>query len=146
MNSGYKLLLFFFLPKIQLSFPKTQKKKLFSQKLDLEKLDRKELKAVINKLHLQRDVIGRKVSDIILKNSQAYSQELQRISDLKLLLEDCHQLCSISRRSVLMSKLIFILPALNLVRKQVKKLYMVKLLKSIRAIKSFVIIWLLIFI
>jgi hypothetical protein len=104
----------------------------------LDKFDRNELKSIIVKLQLQRDVIGRKVSDIILKNSQAYSQELQRITDLKLLLEDSFQLCSISRRSILMSKLIYILPALNVVRKQVKKMYLIKLLKSIEAIKEFV--------
>jgi hypothetical protein len=83
-------------------------------------------------------VIGRKVSDAILKNSQSYSHELQRITDLKILLEDSYQLCSISRRSLLVSKLVFVLPSLKLIKKQLRKLHLISLLKNIQAVKSFV--------
>ena len=107
-------------------------------KLNLVKFDVAAVSATLARLEQQRDAIGRRVSEIILKNSQAYSQELQRISDLKLLVQDCHQLCGMSRRSILMSNLVSIKPALSLVRKQAKKLCLVKLLKIIQAVKHFV--------
>jgi syndetin len=76
------------------------------------------------------------VSNIILQNSQAYSVELQRISDFKHLLEDSYQICSIARRSLLMNELVFTMPVLKLIKNQMKRTHLVRLSKSIRTIKS----------
>lgn len=88
-------------------------------------------------MQIQRDIVGRKVSDIILQNSQAYSIELKRVSDFKLLLEDSHQICCISRRSLNMSEHLFIFPTVKLIKKQIKKLHLVNLFSAIKEIKAF---------
>ena len=110
----------------------------FVKKLNLDNFDKVQVKNTIIKLEIQRNIVGRKVSDAILKNSHSYSQELQRITDLKILLEDSFQLSTISRRSLLMTKLIFVMPSLKLIKKQTKKLHLVSFLKSIQAFKNFV--------
>jgi hypothetical protein len=95
------------------------------------------LKNTILKLEIQRDIVNRQVSDAILKNSPAFTAELTRITDLKLLLEDSHQLSCISRRSLLMSRILFVVPALKLIKKQNRKLNLLKLIDSEEAFKSF---------
>jgi hypothetical protein len=108
------------------------------KKLNLENFNKNQVRSTIIQLATQRDIIGRKVSDAILKNSQSYSQELQRITELKILLEDSFQLSTISRRSLLMTKIIFVLPALKLIKKQNRKRNLLSFLKSIQAFKNFV--------
>jgi hypothetical protein len=107
--------------------------------LDSLSKSKEEIERVVNRLQVQRDIVGRKVSDIILQNSQAYSVELKRVSDFKILLEDSHQICSIARRALSMSEFMFVLPSLKLVKKQVKKMHLVNLFNAISEIKSFVI-------
>jgi hypothetical protein len=100
-----------------------------------EPLDKNELKQKIKQLKSQLNVVGRRVSDIILQNSHAYSQELQRVSNFKLLLEDSYQICSIARRSLHMNELLFIAPTLKLIKKQANKLHRINLLNAIQGIR-----------
>ena len=90
------------------------------------------------KLQIEQDVVCRKVSDIILENSKAFSVELQRVSEFKYILEDSYQICSIARRSFYMAEYSFLMPSLKLVKKQVKKQNLIKLLTTILEIKYFV--------
>lgn len=103
-----------------------------------EPLHKQEIEATIKRLRIQLDVVGRKCSDIILQNSQAYSVELKRVSDFKCLLEDSYQICAIARRALSMSEFMFVLPSLKLVKKQIKKAHLVKLYSAVNEIKSFV--------
>lgn len=104
---------------------------------ELRKLtfDKTEIIAKIKQLRAQSNIVGCRVSDIILLNSAAYSQELQRVSDFKLLLEDSYQICSIARRSLFMNESIFIMPTLQLIKKQERKSKLIHLLNSIKGIK-----------
>lgn len=108
------------------------------KKLNLGDFNKNQVRSTIIQLATQREIIGRKVSDAILKNSQSYSQELQRITELKILLEDSYQLSTISRRSLLMTKIIFVLPSLKLIKKQNRKRNLLSFLKAIQAFKNFV--------
>jgi len=94
-----------------------------------------DLQAKLEKLKSYRDLVNKRVSDLILQNSRAYSQELQRVSDFKLLLEDSHQMCSIARRSLFMNETMFMLPTLKLIRKQMKKTHLINLFRSIQGIQ-----------
>lgn len=107
----------------------------------MENFNKNQVRTTIIQLATQRDIIGRKVSDAILKNSHSYSQELQRITELKILLEDSYQLSTISRRSLLMTKIIFVLPSLKLIKKQNRKRNLLSFLKAIQAFKNFVRIY-----
>ena len=89
------------------------------------------------KLQIEQDVVCRKVSDIILENSKAFSVELQRVSEFKFILEDSYQICSIARRSLFMSEYSFLMPTLKLVKKQMKKSNLIKLLNTVNEIKYF---------
>ena len=104
---------------------------------ELKKLtfDKTEIIAKIKQLRAQSNLVGCRVSDIILLNSAAYSQELQRVSDFKLLLEDSNQICSIARRSLFMNESIFTMPTLQLIKKQERKSNLIHLLNSIKGIK-----------
>jgi len=95
-----------------------------------------DLKLKIEKLKKHREHVNKRVSDLILQNSKAYSKELQRVSEFKLLLEDSYQMCSIARRSLLTNETMFLLPQLKLVRKQMKKQHLISLFKSILAIRQ----------
>lgn len=96
------------------------------------------IKTRAKKLHIERDVVGRKVSDIILENSRAFSVELQRISEFKFLLDDTYEVCTQARRSLHMSEYSFLLPSLKLVKRHVKKQNLVKMLNMMVEIKRFV--------
>ncbi len=96
---------------------------------------RPQIKSRIKQLQLQYEIITRRISDNILQNSQAYSNELQRVSDFKLLLEDSYQICSIARRSLFMNETVFTKPTLQLIKKQVQKTRLISLYKSIQGIK-----------
>ncbi len=96
------------------------------------------LKNKVKKLQIEHEVIGRKVSDIILENSKAFSVELQRVSEFKFILEDSFQICTIARRSLFMSEYVYLMPALKLVKKQLKKQKLISLLKTVYEIKYFV--------
>ena len=102
----------------------------------LDYTDKNEIRLKIKQLQTQSSEVGRRVSDIILQNSQAYSQELQRVSDFKLLLEDSYQICSIARRSLFMNESIFIGPTLRLINKQMKKSHLIHMFKSVQGIKQ----------
>lgn len=102
-------------------------------------LSKQDIESTVKRLRIQLDVVGRKCSDIILQNSQAYSVELKRVSDFKSLLEDSYQICAIARRALSMSEFMFVLPSIKLVKKQIKKSHLVKLYGAINEIKSFVI-------
>lgn len=91
--------------------------------------------ARIKELQTKCTLVSRRISDNILANSQAYSQELQRVSDFKLLLEDSYQICSIARRSLHMNETIFTKPTLQLIKKQVRKTHLINLFKSIQEVK-----------
>jgi hypothetical protein len=97
-----------------------------------------EIKNRTKKLQVEHEIVCRKVSDIILENSKSFSQELQRVSEFKFILEDSYQICSIARRSLFMSEHSFFLPSLKLVKKQIKKQNLIKLLNTILEIKKFV--------
>ncbi len=102
----------------------------------LSNLSKTLIKSRIKQLQLQYEIITRRISDNILQNSQAYSNELQRVSDFKLLLEDSYQICSIARRSLFMNQTIFTIPTLQLIKKQIRKTRLISLYKSIQDIKS----------
>ena len=103
------------------------------------RLNKEEIEKRVKHLRVQLDVVGRKCSDIILQNSQAYSVELKRVSDFKGLLEDSYQICAIARRALAMSEFMFVVPSLKLVKKQLKKSHLVQLYTAVTEIKSFVI-------
>jgi hypothetical protein len=98
-----------------------------------------EIKKNLKRLQIQNEIVCRKVSDVILQNSHAYSVELQRVSDFKTLLEDSAQICSISRRFLSMTQSVFIMSTLKLIKNNIKKTNLTNTLKSIEAIKELVI-------
>ncbi|RNA36788.1 syndetin isoform X1, partial [Brachionus plicatilis] len=105
--------------------------------LDYESPDVKiNVKNVIKKLQIQHEIVGRKLSDIILQNSQSYSKELKRVSDFKQVLEDSYQICRISRRSLSMCLNSYIYSQLRLLTRQSKKIQLIKLLETIEDIKG----------
>ncbi|CAF0856483.1 unnamed protein product [Brachionus calyciflorus] len=108
------------------------------KRLDFNNTDLKvQVKNLIKKLSVQHEIVGRKLSDIILQNRQAYSIELKRVSDFKHLLEDSHNMCCISRRSLEMSKNLYIHPRLKLIKKQIRKQQLIKLLIVLKEIRPF---------
>lgn len=94
------------------------------------------VKNVIKRLRVQHEIVGRKLSDIILQNSQSYSKELKRVSDFKQILEDSFQICRISRRSLELCLDSYIYSQLKLIAKQKKKIKLKKLLKIVRELKN----------
>ena len=106
------------------------------QKLDADSFTKIEIKKAIKRLQIQAEIVGRRVSDIILANSQAYSLELQRVADFKLLLEDSAQICSISRHSLSMAQSTFIVSALKLIKNQIKRTNLCAVSKATEAIKE----------
>lgn len=122
----------------KLNFNNTFEYEMKKYELKLEDFNVMEIKKNLKRLQIQYEVVCRKVSDIILKNSQAYSIELQRVSDFKALLEDSAQICSISRRFLSMTESVFIISALKLIKNNIKRTNLVNMLKSIQAIKELV--------
>ena len=94
------------------------------------------LKQKLERLIQNRELVNKRVSDLILQNSKAYSLELQRVSDFKLLLQDSYQMCSIARRSLFTNETMYLLPILKLIRKQMKKSHMLNLFKSVQGINE----------
>lgn len=95
-----------------------------------------DLNVKLDKLTVHRDAVNKRVSDLILQNSRAYSLELQRVSDFKLLLEESHQMCAIARRSLHANEHMHTRPSLKLIRKQMKKTHLINLYKSMHAIRE----------
>ena len=105
--------------------------------IDYESNDVKmNVKNLIKKLLIQHEIVGRKLSDIILQNSQSYSKELKRVSDFKQILEDSFQICHISRRSLELCLESSIYSQLKLLTKQKKKLKLKNVLDTVREIRN----------
>lgn len=95
-----------------------------------------DIKLKIKQLQTQANLVSCRISDNILQNSQAYSQELQRVSDFKLLLEDSFQICSIARQSLFMNETFYTRPTLMLIKKQACKSNLIKMYKSVEGLKQ----------
>lgn len=95
-----------------------------------------DIKLKIKQLQTQANLVSCRISDNILQNSQAYSHELQRVSDFKLLLEDSFQICSIARQSLFMNETFYTRPTLMLIKKQACKSNLIKMYKSVEGIKQ----------
>ncbi len=101
-------------------------------------MNKLEIKRCIKKLELQVDVVNHKMSDVILSKSQTYAAELQRVNDFKCLLEHSYQTCVDARSSLFMIEDLFLLKAMSLIRKQVRKANLVRIYKSAIMLKALV--------
>lgn len=107
-----------------------------------EKIDKDLDRSVINndnlKLQIQLQIVSRKLSDLILKNSDKCLQQLQNVTELKLLLENSNEYCSLARFSLKKSQKRITLNSFDLLQSEIKKRHLVQLLKTLYEIKKFV--------